>query len=72
MKRKKPSIYSLIPWSFAACGLLIALGNLFGLTGLQLPIFPVVQDAVGLIINAVFLLAIGFIPVVITHLFQKA
>lgn len=71
MKRSKPSIYSLVPWSFAACGLLVAIGNLFGLTGLQAPIFPVVEDVIGLLINSAFLIAAGFLPVAFACTLQK-
>lgn len=56
----------------AGSGLLIALGNLIGLTNLQLPVFPVVQDIAGLVINSLFLLAVGFVPVAIGSLFKKA
>ncbi len=71
MMKRIFTLYSLTPWSLAACGFLTALGNLFGLTDLALPIFPEVEHLGGLIATSLLLFSLGLIPLLFVDLPQR-
>lgn len=68
MKKPIITLYSLVPWSLSACGLLITLGNLLGLTDLLVPIFPEVTNIGSLLATSLLLFSLGLVPLLFAPL----
>lgn len=60
MKKPSPlSLFTVLPWSFAAIGVIVALGNLLGLAQSEVPMVPRVDHIAGLLASSLFLFGIG-------------